>query len=330
MKNIYLLFFICIFCMACKEPKNKASTIKANTKVFGLVVHGGAGNIDKNNIPDHLEQAYLSKLKEATMAGYTILENNGKSIDAVVAVIEILENSPLFNAGKGAVFNHQGINKLDASIMDGKNKNAGAVASLQHIKNPIKLARLVMDSSKHLMLSGLGAEKFAKMHGIDTVSQAYFYTQKRYESLLRKISAEKHGTVGVVCLDQKRNLAAGTSTGGMTNKKYGRIGDSPIIGAGTYADELCAVSCTGHGEYFIRYAVAHDVSARMRYGNQSLAEATDQIINNKLKNAGGAGGLISINHKGEISMPFNTQGMFRAYKTNQKELKAFMYKESGQ
>lgn len=328
--NKTFLFFIVVCFFACQEVEKEKQTAKDAPIVYGLALHGGAGNLDKSKISDSLEQAYLNKLKEATEAGYAILEADGSSLDALVAAIEILENSPLFNAGKGAVFTNEGSNELDASIMDGKSRNAGAVAGVQRIKNPIKAARAVMEQSNHVMLSGAGADQFAASVGLDTVPPEYFYTLKRYESLRRSISAEKHGTVGVVCLDKKGNLAAGTSTGGMTNKKYGRIGDSPIIGAGTYADDLCAVSCTGHGEYFIRYAVAYDVSAQLRYANKTLQEATNDIIMQKLKKAGGSGGLIAMNRKGEISMPFNTSGMFRAYKTNQKDLKAFIYKEEAQ
>jgi beta-aspartyl-peptidase (threonine type) len=329
MKNI-TLFLILISFLACQEVEKENQANKVKLIVYGLAIHGGAGNLQKGKIPDSLEQAYLNKLQEATEAGYAILEANGSSLDAVVVAIEILENSPLFNAGKGAVFTNRETNELDASIMDGSSRNAGAVAGVRRIKNPIKAARAVMEKSNHVLLSGNGADQFAASVGLDTVSPEYFYTQKRYKSLQRDISAEKHGTVGVVCLDKKGNLAAGTSTGGMTNKKYGRIGDSPIIGAGTYADENCAISCTGHGEYFIRYAVAYDVAAQMRYANKSLQEATNDIINHKLKEAGGSGGLISINQKGEISMPFNTGGMFRAYKTNQLDLKAFIYKDEAQ
>ncbi|MEX2380191.1 MAG: isoaspartyl peptidase/L-asparaginase [Vicingaceae bacterium] len=327
-KVILLITLSCFF--ACQEVEKEIQEGEKAPLVYGLAIHGGAGMLDKSKISDSLELAYLIKLEEATEAGYAILEADGSSLDAVVAAIEILENSPLFNAGKGAVFTNEGNNELDASIMDGSNKNAGAVAGIRRIKNPIKAARAVMEQSDHVMLSGKGADQFGASVGLDTVPPEYFYTQKRYESLQRSISAEKHGTVGVVCLDKKGNLAAGTSTGGMTNKKYGRIGDSPIIGAGTYADENCAVSCTGHGEYFIRYAVAYDVAAQIRYASKSLQETTDNIINHKLKEAGGSGGLIAMNKNGEISMPFNTGGMFRAYKTNHKDLKAFIYKEEAQ
>jgi len=325
MNKFALLLILNLAIFACQTTAQKDKPSNKKELVYGLAIHGGAGNLVKGKISDSLEQAYLRKLKEATEVGYAILENNGSSLDAVVAAIEILENSPLFNAGKGAVFTHEGKNELDASIMNGSNLQAGAVAGVSRIKNPIKSARAVLEKSKHVMLSGKGAEEFAASVGLDTVSPTYFFTQKRFESLQRAISAEKHGTVGVVCLDKKGNLAAGTSTGGMTNKKFGRIGDSPIIGAGTYADENCAVSCTGHGEYFIRYAVAYDVAAQMKYAQKSLKQATEEIINTKLKNAGGSGGLIAMDKDGNISMPFNTSGMFRAFKTNQKETQAFIF-----
>lgn len=325
MNKFALLICFTLALFACKTEPAKDTPKNNKELVYGLAIHGGAGKLVKEKISDSLEKAYLSKLKEATEAGYAVLNNNGSSIDAVVTAIEILENSPLFNAGKGAVFTHKGKNELDASIMNGSNLQAGAVAGVSRIKNPIKAARAVMERSKHVMLSGKGAEEFAVLVNLDTVSPTYFFTQKRYESLQRAISAEKHGTVGVVCLDKNGNLAAGTSTGGMTNKKFGRIGDSPIIGAGTYADENCAVSCTGHGEYFIRYAVAYDVTAQMKYAQKSLKQATEEIINTKLKNAGGSGGLIAMDKNGNISMPFNTSGMFRAFKTNQKETQAFIF-----
>lgn len=325
MNKFALLLILSLAIFACQTTAQKDKPNNKKELVYGLAIHGGAGNLVKGKISDSLEQAYLRKLKEATEVGYAVLESNGSSLDAVVAAIEILENSPLFNAGKGAVFTHEGKNELDASIMNGSNLQAGAVAGVSRIKNPIKSARAVLEKSKHVMLSGKGAEEFAASVGLDTVSPTYFFTQKRFESLQRAISAEKHGTVGVVCLDKKGNLAAGTSTGGMTNKKFGRIGDSPIIGAGTYADENCAVSCTGHGEYFIRYAVAYDVAAQMKYAQKSLKQATEEIINAKLKNAGGSGGLIAMDKNGNISMPFNTSGMFRAFKTNQKETQTFIF-----
>lgn len=299
---------------------------------FVFVIHGGAGTITKGSITAEEEQSYKDKLKEALFAGYEILKNDGSSLDAVEAAINILEDSPLFNAGKGAVFNNKGKNELDASIMDGSNLNAGAIAGVHHIKNPISLARLVMEKSPHVLLTGDGAEEFAVAQGIQLVPEDYFYTEKRWQQLLKAREGDKKdsmpkfnyvtpdykfGTVGAVALDKSGNLAAGTSTGGMTNKKFGRVGDSPIIGAGTYADNnTCAVSCTGHGEYFIKNAVAYDVSARMKYGNFSLAQATNEIINKVLVKQGAKGGLIAIDKDGNFTMPFNTEGMYRGYIKN--------------
>ena len=232
--------------------------------------------------------------------------------DAVEQTILVLENSPLFNAGKGAVFTHDMKNELDASIMDGSNLNAGAVAGVTIIKNPIKAARAVMEESEHVLLAGKGAESFAIAQNLDTVNPSYFYTEKSANSLKRRIENEKHGTVGCVALDINGNLAAGTSTGGMTNKKWGRIGDSPIIGAGTYANnKTCAVSCTGWGEFYIRGVVAHDISAMMEYGGLSLKKAAQKVVHEKLTQLGGTGGIIAIDQKGNIVMEFNTKGMYR-------------------
>lgn len=285
---------------------------------FAIIIHGGAGYLQKQNLSEEQHETYLDKLNEALDIGIKILENNGSSTDAVEKVINFLENDSLFNAGIGAVFTNEGKNELDASIMEGKTMNAGAVAGVTKIKNPISAAREVMDNSKHVMLSGEGANQFAKKQGLEIVDNEYFFTHKRYDNLQKILEkerkAEKHGTVGCVALDKNGNLAAGTSTGGMTNKMYGRIGDSPIIGAGTYANNItCAVSCTGHGEYFIRYAVAHDVSALMEYKELSLEEATKYIVHKKLVEAGGKGGLIAVDGKGNVSMEFNTPMMFRAF-----------------
>jgi L-asparaginase / beta-aspartyl-peptidase len=290
---------------------------------YVIVIHGGAGVITRQNLTPEKEKAHREKLDEALSVGEKILKEGGKGIDAVIKVIQVLEESPLFNAGKGAVFNHDGINELDASIMDGQNLSAGAVTGITDVKSPIDLAYRVMVHSKHVMLSGKGASEFAKKEGLEMVDNKYFYTQERWDNLQKALEnekkneqdiKEKHGTVGCVVLDKYGNLAAGTSTGGMTNKRYGRIGDSPIIGAGTYANNAtCAVSCTGYGEYFIRYVVAYTVSAMMEYKGSSLAEAADYIINKKLVEAGGTGGLIAVDKDGNIAMPFNTEGMFRGY-----------------
>lgn len=303
---------------------------------FKLVIHGGAGTILKSKMTPEREAAYRAALTEALMAGHSILNKGGSSLDAIEAVIRILEDSPLFNAGKGAVFTSEGTNELDASIMDGATLKAGAVAGLLHIKNPISLARLVMEKSPHVMMVREGAEAFAKQNGIELVDQKYFFTEERWKQLEeakkkekqegdpagkpeRKTSAltaydNKFGTVGAVALDKAGNLAAGTSTGGMTNKKYGRVGDAPIIGAGTYANNrTCAVSATGHGEFFIRSVVAYDISALMEYKGISLKEAADLVVMNKLVKLGGEGGVIAVDKNGNIAMPFNSLGMYRGY-----------------
>jgi L-asparaginase / beta-aspartyl-peptidase len=325
---------------------------KTENKKWGLAIHGGAGTILKKNMTPELEKAYTEKLNEALEKGYEILANHGSSVEAVEATIKILEDSPLFNAGKGSVFTNEGKNEMDAAIMDGSNMKAGSVAGVKTIKNPIAGARMVMEKSEHVMLSGDGADAFAKKMGLEIVNQEYFYDEKRWkqwqavmktevkaneeknskEEKVKKDVVEdgataptdkKHGTVGCVALDRKGNLAAGTSTGGMTNKKYGRIGDAPIIGAGTYANNnTCAVSCTGHGEYFIRYTVARNVSAMMEYGNVKLPIAANTIIKKVLVKAGGEGGLIAIDKDGNVTMPFNSAGMYRAYKL--KDEKSFI------
>lgn len=285
---------------------------------YVLVIHGGAGNIFVDKMAPAQSAEYHAKLTEALQAGEKILAAGGNSLDAVIASILVLEDSPLFNAGKGAVYNAEGKHELDASIMDGKSMKAGAVAGTTSIRNPVLAARLVMDSSSHVMLSGQGADLFASLHGLEMVDNTYFDSEKGKKEYLRikdKLEKEgRKGTVGAVALDRQGNLAAATSTGGMTFKQYGRIGDSPIIGAGTYANnESCAVSCTGHGEYFIRNSVAYDVSARMLYLKETVEEATDYIINRKLKDQGATGGLIAIDKSGNIAMPFNTPGMFRGF-----------------
>ncbi|MBS1271874.1 MAG: Isoaspartyl peptidase [Candidatus Marinimicrobia bacterium] len=314
-QKVATIFLICIFpllLIAQDAPQNSG---------FGLAIHGGAGTILKSKMSAEKEQAYRSALESALEKGYRILEKGGSSLDAVEQVINLLEDDSLFNAGKGAVFTAEGTNELDASIMDGKTLNAGAVAGVKHIKNPISLARLVMEKSPHVMLAQKGAEAFAKRHGVSMVDEDYFYTKRRWESLQRRIEREKqksgdgsHGTVGCVALDKDGNLAAGTSTGGMTYKRFGRIGDSPIIGAGTYANnKTCAVSATGHGEYFIRNVVTHDISAMMAYKNISLEEVANTVIMEKLVELGGSGGVIAIDAGGNITMPFTTDGMYRGY-----------------
>ncbi len=300
---------------------------------FGMVMHGGAGTIKKENMTPEMAKAYRDKLTEALQTGYKILKNHGSSLDAVQAAIQILEDSPLFNAGKGAVFTSDGTNELDSSIMDGKTLQAGAVTGVKHIKNPIKLARLVLEKSPHVLLSGIGAEEFAAQNHIETVSQYYFYTERRWKSL-QKVKEKQmpqpkeKSTVGAVALDMDGNLAAGTSTGGMTNKMFGRVGDSPIIGAGTYANNAtCAISCTGHGEYFMRLLVAHDIHALMAYKNMPLQEAANTVIMKKLTKIGGTGGVIGIDKHGNITMPFNTSGMFRGYVKDDGSIITKIYKD---
>ena len=299
------------------------------SKKTGLVIHGGAGTIERSTMTPERERDYRAGLERALKAGYDILKSGGSSLDAVEASIRILEDSPLFNAGKGAVFTSAGTNELDAAIMDGKTLKAGTVADIRHIKNPISLARLVMEKSPHVMLVGDGAEKFAQENRVELVDQKYFFTQERWDALQKIKEAEKsggtgekkfiitdqdrHGTVGAVALDQTGNLAAATSTGGTSNKRPGRIGDSPIIGAGTYANNAtCAVSATGDGEYFIRATVAHDVSALMEYRGMKLQDAA-QIVLDKVVKLGGTGGLIAVDSEGNIALPFNTSGMYRGH-----------------
>jgi len=309
--------------------------MQSSSQPFGLAIHGGAGAMNKNEITPDLEQAFHAVLNEALQAGYHILSNHGSSLDAVQQAILVLEDSPLFNAAKGAVFTSAGENELDAAIMDGRTLNAGMIAGVKHIKNPILLARTVMEKSDHILLVGAGAEIFAKENGFELVSPEYFYTQRQWEKLQRAKQREqsgdnspisedeKHGTVGAVALDRSGNLAAGTSTGGMTNKRVGRVGDSPIIGAGTYANnQTCAVSATGHGEYILRLLAAHDISAQMAYQNKSLQEAANLVVHNKLTQLGGTGGIIAIDKLGNVTMPFNTEGMYRGYILNGKPVTA--------
>lgn len=316
-----------------KEYKHRRDIKNAE---YGIVIHGGAGGILKQNFTPEKKAEYIAKLNEAIETGYTIIENGGTSLDAVEATIKILEDSPMFNAGKGAVFNAAGQNELDASIMDGKTLNAGAVAGINTVKNPISLARKVMEESPHVMMVGDGAEKFGRQFELEFVDPEYFYTEARMKNLerakqreaekLEKEKEEKMGTVGCAALDKFGNLAAGTSTGGMTNKKYGRVGDSPIIGAGTYANNrTCAISATGHGEYFIRNVVTYDISALMEYRGLSLKEASERVVMGKLKQQNASGGIISIDKNGNVAMVFNTSGMFRGYKlaNGKSEIKLF-------
>jgi L-asparaginase / beta-aspartyl-peptidase len=306
------------------------SNPKMERKKIGLVIHGGAGTIERSKMTPEKEREYRAGLERALTAGYKILKRGGSSLDATEAAVRVLEDDPHFNAGRGSVFTSAGTNEMDASIMDGKTLKAGAVGSVQHVKNPISLARLVMEKSPHVMLDCAGAETFATENGIELVDQKYFFTQERWDALQKIKAAEKkrasgagksfiitdqdrHGTVGAVALDKDGNLAAATSTGGTTNKMPGRIGDTPVIGAGTYANnQTCAVSCTGDGEYFIRAAAAHEVSALMEYRGLKLQEAA-QVALDAVKNLGGTGGLIAIDRNGDIALRFNTNGMYRGY-----------------
>ncbi|MBU2970980.1 isoaspartyl peptidase/L-asparaginase [Pseudoalteromonas sp. C2R02] len=322
--------------------------ISAKEAPLAIAIHGGAGTIERSKFTPEKEKAYRAKLKEAVEAGYRVLNEGGESLDAVTTAINILENSPFFNAGKGAVYTYDGKHEMDASIMDGRNRQAGAVAGVKHIENPINLARLVMDKSVHVMLAKEGAEEFAKQQGIKLVDNKIFDTEHRYQSLLKakkKLDTAhsnkdyqanhqalpvnyKMGTVGAVALDINGNIAAGTSTGGMTAKRFGRIGDSPVIGAGTFADNnSCAVSATGHGEYFIRYNVAADICARVQYQGKTIVQAGNEVIHDVLLPVGGTGGVIIIDTKGNISLPFNTKGMYRASKSNTSATYVGIFKE---
>jgi beta-aspartyl-peptidase (threonine type) len=289
---------------------------------FSIAIHGGAGTILRSTMTATLQAQYEAGLQDALDAGYKILEAGGSSLDAVEVAVVKMEDSPLFNAGKGAVFNNVGGHEMDAAIMSGKGLEAGATCGVSQIKNPVKLARAIMERSPHVLLCGAGAEQFAKLQNLVFENDAYFYTEQRYQQWQEALkedkvqldhSDKKFGTVGAVALDQQGNLAAATSTGGMTNKKFGRIGDSPIPGAGTYANNnTCAVSCTGHGELFIRSVVAYDVSCLMEYKGLSLKEACYEVVYNKLVKIGGEGGLIAVDMAGNIEMPFNSEGMYRA------------------
>jgi beta-aspartyl-peptidase (threonine type) len=295
---------------------------------FVLVIHGGAGLIPKEDLTPEKEKAARATMDAALLVGHSVLARGGKSLDAVIAAIKILEDSPLFNAGKGSVLTSEGTVGMDASIMDGATHKAGACADVKHVKNPIELARLIMDRTPHVLLAGDGAEMLAKEHGLTLMPADYFITDhrklqlQRIQHMEKKLKAgekraqmnslESIGTVGAVALDKHGNLAAGTSTGGMVNKRFGRIGDSPVIGAGTYAHNLtCAVSGTGHGEFFLRGVVCYDIAAKMEYQGVSLANAAEEVVMRKLKDAGGRGGVIALDAKGNVAMPFNSEGMYR-------------------
>ncbi|NVB84591.1 MAG: isoaspartyl peptidase/L-asparaginase [Kofleriaceae bacterium] len=312
MRSLVLVVAVLAACGASSAKPPVAST-NAPAMHWGLVLHGGAGAIARDKLTPEREAAIRAALEQALRAGHDALAHGGSSLDAVTAAIVILEDSPYFNAGKGAVFTHDGVNELDAAIMNGKTRTAGAVAGVRTIKNPILLARAVMEKSRHVMLVGAGAEELAGIAGIEKVDPSYFRTEERWQELQNALKNDKFGTVGVVALDKSGGLAAGTSTGGLTNKRYGRVGDSPIIGAGTYADDHCAVSATGHGEFFIRYTVARDICARLEYAGRTLVQAADDVVMDELVHVGGEGGVIAMDQEGHVAMPFNTPGMYRGY-----------------
>jgi beta-aspartyl-peptidase (threonine type) len=359
MKKLSLLFALVLLFM---------EQLQAQTGPITLVIHGGAGNITPDRITPDKQQAYEAALQESLRVGYAVLERGGTSLDAVEAAIRVMEDNPLFNAGKGAVFTAEGRNELDAAIMDGRTGKAGSVAGVATIRNPVSAARAVMEKSPHVMMTGPGAEVFAKEQGLETVSPEYFKTEARYQEYLKAkeretkpavspapaapaekpkdnpvgkpkkkstggssrlepyLEGHKFGTVGAVALDAQGNLAAATSTGGMTMKRYGRVGDAPIIGAGTFADNAtCAVSATGHGEYFIRSVVAHDISALMAYKGLTVQQASEEVVMKKLVERGGEGGVIALDRKGNWAMPFNSSGMFRGsiQKGKEPEVKIF-------
>jgi beta-aspartyl-peptidase (threonine type) len=358
MKKLICLILISLAFIGCKneeelkalsnQKKEIANDSSQKINDFAIIIHGGAGTILKENMTPEMESDYKATLEKAIRVGYDILKNGGSSLDAVQKTINIMEDSPLFNAGKGAVFTNAETNEHDASIMDGKTLNAGASAGTTNVKNPINLARAIMDNSPHVMLAGKGAETFAKEQGLDIVDPSYFYTEQRFNALQKVKEAEKvekdpdnkqafydpdikdskFGTVGCVALDKNGNLAAGTSTGGMTNKRWGRVGDSPIIGAGTYANNAtCGVSSTGWGEYFIRAMVAHDISVLMEYKGLTLQEAAKEVIQKKVPELGGDGGIVALDKNGNMVAEFNTAGMYRATMNDKGELTIGIYKD---
>ena len=314
----------------------------AQAKPIAIVIHGGAGKIDRDALTPERARLYHATLEQSLRAGHAILARGGSALDAVEAAIVVMEDAPVFNAGKGSVFTAEGKNELDASIMDGRALQAGAVGGVTTVKNPIRAARAVMEKSPHVLFTNKGAEKFAAEHGLEIVEPKYFFTERRWKQIQKwrkqqeakpQAAAEpdRHadyfGTVGCVALDAQGNLAAGTSTGGMTGKRFGRIGDSPIIGAGTYADNRTAgISCTGHGEYFIRHAVAHDIPTRMAYKQESLAKAARDVVQTVLKPAGGSGGIIGIDTHGNVVMEFNTPAMSRGYIDRDGKTKTAIFK----
>ena len=318
---------VALAALAGAQQFGRMSSVKDHK--IGLVVHGGAGTMERGKLTPEGERQYRAGIENALRAGWEILQHGGSALDATEAAVRVFEDDPLFNAGKGSVFNAAGVNEMDAAIMDGKTLRAGTVANIEHVKNPISLARLVMEKSPHVMMAGEGAEAFAKEHGVELVDAKYFFTQERWDALQKLKAAEKtgangdkkfylsdqdlHGTVGAVALDRYGNLAAATSTGGKTGKLPGRVGDTPIIGGGTYANNAtCAVSGTGDGEFFIMATATHDVSALMEYRHKTVQEASLAVID-KIGKLGGTGGMIAIDKSGNTSLPFNTSGMYRGY-----------------
>lgn len=350
-KNIQILGFalICAMLFSCSQNDSTKTGSGESGEKYVMVIHGGAGTILKSTMTPEKEAAYKAALTKALETGYAAIKRGKTSLDAVEMTIHVLENSPLFNAGKGAVFTHDGKNEMDAAIMDGNTLKAGSVAGVTSVKNPISAARAVMEKSEHVMMAGAGADKFAKQAGLEVVDPSYFFTQDRWDGLQKAIKEDstksvldhgnkktyklgtqnkdyKFGTVGCVALDNKGNLAAGTSTGGMTNKKFGRIGDAPIIGAGTYANNAtAAISCTGWGEFYIRSVVAHDISALIEYKGLGVAEAAKLVLD-KMAKLGGDGGLIALDSKGNIATPFNTEGMYRGTITANGKIDVQIYK----
>ncbi len=322
-----LITFILLLSISCQPVQTKKEK-NFEPEKWAIAIHGGAGNMTPADFTDGKLAKYKEELNEALSIGKKILYDGGTSMDAVENVVRYLEDCPLFNAGKGAVYTHDGRNELDAAIMDGRNLNAGTIAGVGDIKNPITVARMVMEKSPHVMMVGKGASLFAKESGAEIVDSSYFYTERRWNSLQRVLEkAGKMGTVGCVALDKNGNLAAATSTGGMTNKMYGRVGDVPVIGAGTYANnKTCAVSATGHGEYFIRYTVAHDISALMEYKGMSLLGAANEVINSKLVKVKGSGGVIAVDYDGNVALVMNTTGMFRAFAKSTGEQKVSVFR----
>lgn len=353
MKSIYLAILLGLLISGCKSEPD-ASPLPEQKSTFALAIHGGAGAMAKGTYTPEQEAAFHAKLKEAAQVGYDMLARGDSAIDVVEAVISILEDSPLFNAGRGSVFTNNGRIKMDAAIMNGRSLDAGSVSNVQRIKNPIKVARMVMDSSKYIMFSSAGVERFAEKYNLEKVDASYFYTQHQYnrwkgmkdstegkyiryvdsvmalqpEPIALGALVEKYGTVGCAVLDKYGNLAAGTSTGGLMNKKYNRIGDSPVIGAGTYANnKTCAISCTGTGEDFIKTVAAKTVADMIEYKGFSLEQATNDMIHEQFKLINGDGGMIAVDKYGNISFQYNTDGMFRASVNDKGIIETYIYNE---